>query len=169
MTGQERRKKILEILKNTEKPISGSQLAKKMDVSRQVIVQDVALLRAERNEIIATPRGYLLSPYQSQKVRRVFMVCHDREGIQKELEIIIDYGGKVLDTIVEHPIYGELTPSLMVETRKDIQDFMHQLERHKTVPLLRLTHGVHFHTVEAKDEETLDLIEKELREKNYLC
>ena len=57
----------------------------------------------------------------------------------------------------------------MVETRKDIQDFMHQLERHKTVPLLRLTHGVHFHTVEAKDEETLDLIEKELREKNYLC
>ncbi|NLL71720.1 MAG: transcription repressor NadR [Epulopiscium sp.] len=169
MTGQERREKILEVLEKAKEPISGSELAKQMKVSRQVIVQDIALLRAEQKEILATPRGYLLHLYQPQTARRVFMVCHDREGIQEELEIIVDLGGQVIDTIVEHPIYGELTARLMVENRKDVQDFIHQLDQYKTVPLLRLTHGVHFHTVEARDEKTLDLIESQLKQKKYLC
>lgn len=158
----------MDLLKEASEPVSGSRLAKEMEVSRQVIVQDIALLRAEKEEILATPRGYLLHPYQSQIAKRVLMVCHDREGIQEELEIIVDLGGSAIDTIVEHPIYGDLTASLMVKSRRDVYDFVTKLEKYKTVPLLRLTHGVHFHTIEAKDEMTLDLIEKALEEKGFL-
>ena len=54
ISGEERREKIIQKLKTSEKPISATTFAKIFDVSRQVIVQDVALLRANGNSIIST-------------------------------------------------------------------------------------------------------------------
>ena len=58
--GDIRREKIIEIMSNQKEPVSGSDLAKKFSVSRQVIVQDIALLRATNKNILSTNKGYFL-------------------------------------------------------------------------------------------------------------
>ena len=109
MEGVERREKLIAILKNRkEEPISGTELAKQLGVSRQVIVQDIALLRAVNKNILSTTKGYLLYYQEARKVNRCFMVKHSTDQIEEELCIIVDHGGKVLDVIVMHDIYGEL-------------------------------------------------------------
>lgn len=168
MTGEERRKKIIEILQESEEPVSGTELAKRLNVSRQVIVQDIALLRAVNRNIISTTKGYVLYYQELQKVNRCFLVRHSDEEIEDELCIIVDNGGKVLDVIVMHDIYGEISTGLIIKNRKDVYDFLEKLKGHKTVPLKELTGGVHLHTVEADSESILDSIEQKLREKNYL-
>ena len=60
MNGDERRKKIINILSSSKSPVAGVALAKELDVSRQVIVQDIALLRANGAAIFSTNRGYLI-------------------------------------------------------------------------------------------------------------
>lgn len=168
MTGEERRKKILEILRKSREPMSGSELAAKLGVSRQVIVQDIALLRAINRNIISTTKGYVLYYQENEKVNRCFMVKHTDEQIEDELCTIVDNGGKVLDVIVIHDIYGEISAGLILRNRRDVYDFVDKIKESKTVPLKGLTGGVHLHTVEADSEEILDEIEKKLREKNYL-
>lgn len=166
--GEERRSKIIEILKSREEPVSGMELAKALNVSRQVIVQDIALLRAVNRNIISTTKGYLLYYQEVQKVNRCFLVKHTDEQIEDELCIIVDNGGKVLDVIVMHDIYGEISTGLIIKNRQDVYDFIEKLKEHKTLPLKELTGGIHLHTVEADSEAILDSIEKKLREKNYL-
>ena len=58
----DRREKLLNLVKRSKRPLSGTWLARKLGVSRQVIVQDVALLRAHGEQVHSTPRGYLFSP-----------------------------------------------------------------------------------------------------------
>lgn len=166
--GEERRTKIIEILKNSEEPVSGTELAKRLKVSRQIIVQDIALLRAVNRNIISTTKGYLLYYQEAQKANRCFLVKHTDEQIEEELCIIVDNGGKVLDVIVMHEIYGEISTGLIIKNRQDVYDFVAKLKEQKTVPLKGLTGGVHLHTVEADSEAILDSIEKKLREKKYL-
>ncbi len=168
MTGEERRNKIIEILKNSDEPVSGAELARRLNVSRQVIVQDIALLRAVNRNIISTTKGYLLYYQESQKVNRCFLVKHSDEEIEDELCTIVDNGGKVLDVIVLHDIYGEISTGLIIKNRQDVYDFLEKIRSHKTIPLKDLTGGVHLHTVEADSESILDSIEKKLREKHYL-
>ena len=60
MEGKDRRERLIALLQQADTPISGTELAKQLGVSRQVIVQDVALLRAENCEILSTNKGYLL-------------------------------------------------------------------------------------------------------------
>lgn len=168
MTGEERRDKIIEILKNSDEPVSGAELARRLNVSRQVIVQDIALLRAVNRNIISTTKGYLLYYQESQKVNRCYLVKHSDEEIEDELCTIVDNGGKVLDVIVLHDIYGEISTGLIIKNRQDVYDFLEKLRSHKTIPLKDLTGGVHLHTVEADSEAVLDSIEKKLREKHYL-
>lgn len=168
MTGEERRKRIIEILKTSDEPVSGAELAKRLNVSRQVIVQDIALLRAVNRNIISTTKGYVLYYQEMQKVNRCFLVKHTDEQIEDELCIIVDNGGKVMDVIVMHEIYGEISTGLIIKNRQDVYDFTAKLRAHKTVSLKDLTGGVHLHTVEADSEEILDSIEKKLKEKNYL-
>jgi transcriptional regulator of NAD metabolism len=168
MTGEERRKKIIEILQKSDEPVSGAELAKTLNVSRQVIVQDVALLRAVNRNIISTTRGYVLYYQEVQKANRCFSVRHTDDEIEDELCIIVDNGGKVLDVIVMHDIYGEISTGLIIKNRKDVYDFVEKLKAHRTTPLKELTGGAHLHTVEADSEGTLDTIEKKLREKGYL-
>lgn len=169
MEGVERREKLIAILKNSkDEPISGTELAKQLGVSRQVIVQDIALLRAVNKNILSTTKGYLLYYQEAEKVNRCFMVKHTTDQIEDELCAIVDHGGKVLDVIVIHHIYGEIRTDLILSNRKDVYDFVKKVNDKQTVPLKELTDGTHLHTVEADSEEILDNIEQALREKGYL-
>ncbi|HHW57493.1 MAG TPA: transcription repressor NadR [Clostridia bacterium] len=168
MTAQERRKKILEILKEAKEPISGSELAKKFNVTRQIIVQDIAILRAKGIKILSTPQGYMVDRIQENRVKRVFAVKHGYDRTEEELNLIVDNGGKVLDVIVEHPYYGEIKGLLMLSSRYDISKFMECIKEGKATLLSSLTDGVHLHTVEAENEEALKRIQEALKEKGFL-
>ena len=166
MTGKERREDILNTIKGIKKPISGTELAKKYDVSRQVIVQDIALLRAENHKIYSTTRGYLLQ--EEESIKKIFEVCHTDEQMEDELKTIVDLGGTVADVFVEHKVYGSLRADLNINSRKKIDEFIEKIKRGESNPLKNLTFGKHFHTIQADDEETLECIEKELEKKGYL-
>lgn len=168
MEGISRREKLIEILENAKQPISGTELAKRLKVSRQVIVQDIALLRAVNKNILSTTKGYLIYVREDEKVNRCFMVKHTTEEILDELCTIVDLGGKVLDVIVSHDIYGEIKADLIISNRQDVYDFVQKVKENNTRPLKELTDNIHLHTIEADSEEVLDIIEQKLREKGYL-
>lgn len=139
-------------------------------MSRQVIVQDIALLRASNKNILSTNKGYFLyNPGKGpQKPKRSFCVQHTTEQMQDELYTIVDYGGKVLDAVVEHDIYGQITVDLMLCNRMDVDEFMERIRKSKSQPLNVLTGGKHWHTVEADTEPMLQVIGEKLREKGFL-
>lgn len=168
MTGNERREKLIQIIRDRTKPISGGELAKMLGVSRQVIVQDIALLRASDFDIISTTKGYMLYQTEDKKIKRVFMVKHSTKDIEDELCTIVDNGGKILDVHVIHEIYGQIVTELIIRNRSDVYDFVEKVRTKKIVPLKELTAGTHHHTIEADSEETLNRIEEALRRKNYL-
>ena len=161
LEGKNRREKIVEILKNETVPISGAALAKMTGVSRQVIVQDITLLRTQY-QILATAKGYLMYPVHGEKPRRIFCVKHKDEETKEELCRIVDHGGKVLDVIVEHDVYGQIRADLMLSCRKEVEEFCSLLEKSRSGPLNMIGGGVHYHTVEAENESILDEIEQEL-------
>ncbi len=167
MSGVQRRSKILETIQSSNRAISASALAKQLGVSRQVIVSDIALLRASDHNIISTNRGYIMQP-ETLKASRIFRVNHSNKQIADELNLIVDFGGKVTNVIVDHMIYGAITADLSISSRKDVQDFINELYSNQTRPLKELTNGVHAHTVYADSEELLDIIETKLKEKGYL-
>ncbi len=167
-TPETRKQKVLEELKNNGYH-KGLVLAELFNVTRQVIVKDIAILRAEGNAIIATPKGYFLNlPGESNKLRRVIATKHQKENIERELEIIVDNGGKVLDVIVEHPVYGEIKANLMIDNRADLASFMENTRKRKAKPLSSLTDGVHLHTVEADSREILERIVYQLDQEGLL-
>lgn len=168
MEGYERREKIGELLKNSREPVSGSALAELLGVSRQVVVQDIALLRTADKNIISTNKGYMYFAPGTGKCTRVFCVRHEDGRIEEELNIIVDNGGRALDVMVEHDVYGTITADLRISTRRDVTDFMRKINGNRSKPLSTVTGGVHYHTVEADTMEQLDCIEKELLEKGYL-
>lgn len=166
MDGAKRRKEILEVIMKNEYKISGTKLAEMFEVSRQVIVQDIALLRAEGYDIISTNRGYLCK--QKEKVSRVFYIYHEDDRMQEELNLIVDNGAKADDVFVNHNVYGELRADLHVDSRKKVAEFMIGIEGGMSSPLNKITSGYHYHTISAESEEILDAVEKELREKKFL-
>ena len=169
MEGNKRRENIIKILNQRSEPISGGELSKLLGVSRQVIVQDIALLRASDINILSTTKGYLLYPSDYPRVKRTIKVKHTTEQIEDELCTIVDNGGKVLDVFVIHEIYGEITTELVIRNRQDVYDFVKKVKEKQIVPLKELTAGVHLHTIEADSEKALDRIENALREKKYLA
>lgn len=166
MTGAERRKEILKLIKESPTPLSGGALGNATGVSRQVIVQDIALLRTEGYSILATARGYLLD--EPKENIRLFKVCHDESRTEEELTTIVDLGGCILDVMVNHRVYGKVSAPLQIKNRRDVQSFLKHLESGKSSPLLNITSGYHFHRVSAESEEILDEIEEALRQKNFL-
>jgi transcriptional regulator of NAD metabolism len=168
MEGSKRREQLVKILSEQKEPISGGALSNLLGVSRQVIVQDIALLRAQDINILSTTRGYLIYQSDSSRVKRIFKVKHTTEQIEDELCTYVDNGGKILDVLVNHEIYGEITTALIIRNRQDVYDFVRKVKDKKIVPLKDLADGVHQHTVEADSEETLDRIEKALMDKGYL-
>jgi hypothetical protein len=166
MTGTERRDEILRVIKESDKPLSASKLAEKYGVSRQVVVQDIALIRASGNEILSTNRGYILN--EPVSVSRVFKVSHTDEELEDELVSIVDLGGTVRNVVVNHKIYGRMEAVLNISSRRHVAAFMNDIKSGKSSPLMKITSNYHYHNVEADSVETLDLIEKMLREKGYL-
>ena len=164
MTGSERRQELLQLLSGTQTPLSGTALAKHFDVSRQVIVQDMALLRAQGHEVLST--NLIQAPL---RVSRIFKVFHTSEQIADELCTIVDLGGTAEDVFVHHKIYGQIQAPLHISSRRDVQIFLEELKSGKSTPLKDVTSGYHYHTVSADSNETLDLIGQELEKKGYLC
>ena len=170
MTGDERRNKILLKLQETTTPLPGTALAKEFHVSRQIIVQDIALMRAENHRILSTNKGYLLRSEitDDTQPKRVFFVKHTAEQIQDEFNAVIELGGKILDVAVEHELYGQIRVDLLIENAADAADFCEKFQNCRDNPLNVLTDNCHYHTVSAPSEKLLDLIEDELRRKNIL-
>ena len=166
MTGSERRAGIIRQIQKSSKPVSGSELAKSYNVSRQVIVQDIALIRAKGYDIISTNRGYILNIPRS--VSRVFKVQHTDEELTDELYAIVDLGGCVENVMVNHKVYGHIEAILNISSRRKVYEFMNDIKSGKSSPLKNITSNYHYHTVSADSEETLDLIENELRQMGFL-
>ncbi|WP_278044672.1 transcription repressor NadR [Senegalia massiliensis] len=164
-----RRKKILELLIKENNPIKGAIIAEKFNVSRQVIVQDIAILRAKGKKIMATPNGYMIIKYENNFLEKTIVSVHkDDENIEEELNIIVDLGAKVLDVIVEHPVYGEIKGQLMISSRKDVKDFIKNMKENNASTLATLTEGVHIHTIRVPNEDVFSQIKEKLKEKNFL-
>ncbi|MCI9371590.1 MAG: transcription repressor NadR [Lachnospiraceae bacterium] len=170
MEGEKRREEIISCLTKSTQPISGTELARNFHVSRQVIVQDIALLRATNKNILSTNRGYILyNPKNPPSgAKRILPVFHTSDRIREELYTIVDYGGKVLDVVVEHEVYGQITADLFLKNRGDVDDFMEKLLKNNSNPLNILTNGEHYHTIEAESEEILDMIEEKLSQRGFL-
>ncbi len=169
MDSDKRRASILMVIQKNVEPVTGADLAKRFQVSRQAIVQDIALLRAAGHEIFATPQGYILpQSLHSRQHQRIFAMKHTPQEIYDELMSIVDLGGKIINVIVEHPIYGEFKGQLMLASPSDVRDYLDRMSQEGAEPLSSLTEGVHLHTIEADKVETIDRIEQVLREKGYL-
>ncbi|MDM5156625.1 transcription repressor NadR [Bacillus sp. DX1.1] len=156
--GEERRQLILQWLLATDEPLSGNELSKKTNVSRQVIVQDISLLKARNEPIIATAQGYLyLKPQAKQNTFERVIVCqHKPEEVRQELTTLVDHGVTIKDVKVEHPVYGDLTASIMVGNRFDVEQYLKKIEDTKAVYLSQLTEGIHLHTIEADSTAKLN-------------
>lgn len=166
MNGEERREKLIQQIKTAKSPLSGTQLAKQFNVSRQVIVNDIALLRASHIDIISTNRGYLINTPAYSK--RIFKVKHDDAAFEDEMQTIIDAGGKLQDISIDHPVYGRICASLEIYSRNDIVKFKEKMQSGHATPLCKITSGVHYHTVLAYSEEILNDVSEALRQKGFL-
>ena len=167
MSAKARREQILEVLQQANQPISASTLAKQFCVSRQIIVGDIALLRAGGVDISATPKGYLMNRDRGGLRRQV--VCqHRREQMGEELNICVDHGCTVLDVIVEHPVYGQLAGQIQVSTRYEVNQFLELVAQGSARGLAELTDGIHLHTLRCPDEAAFQRVRQELDAKGFL-
>lgn len=165
--GKDRRQQIIHILRDSDGPVSGNSLAGLLNVSRQVIVQDIALLRANGMDIISTNLGYVLQA--GNETERVYKVFHTEEETQEELNLMVDLGGCVKDVFVYHKAYGVIRADLNFKSRKQIQDYINKLKTGKSSLLMNVTSGYHYHTVSADSEETLDQIFEALDQRGFLA
>lgn len=162
-----RRKEIIDYIMESGHPVSGTKLAESFGVSRQVIVQDIALLRAEGYEIISTNRGYICRGSRPAAVR-VLKMRHTDADIRKELNMIVDMGGTVEDVFIRHKIYGELRAPMHISSRLKVDKFIDDIKSGKSSPLKKVTSDYHYHTISAENEEILDYIEQTLK-KEGIC
>lgn len=166
MNGSERRAKIVHRIQESKEPVSGKKLAEVYGVSRQVIVQDMALLRTAGYDIISTNRGYIL--HAQNMISRVFKVQHTDEQTEEELYEIVDLGGCVENVMVNHKVYGHMEAPLGIQSRRKAAAFIDDIKSGKSSPLKNITSNYHYHTVSAESEEILDEIEEMLRSKGFL-
>ncbi len=166
MKAEKRREEILSLMGNTRTPLPANILADRFGVSRQVIVQDIAILRARGYAVTATNRGYVLSA--KTRAERVFKCRHSFEEIVDEGAIIIQSGGKVEDIFVNHRVYGRISARLDLITMTHVEELYRSLVSGASKPLMSVTDGYHYHTVSAESEAALDEIENKLRERGFL-
>ncbi|MGG1241829.1 transcription repressor NadR [Bacillus cabrialesii] len=156
LMGANRRDQLLLWLKESTSPLTGGELAKKANVSRQVIVQDISLLKAKNEPIIATSQGYVYIAQQHQQAERIIACLHGPERTEEELQLIVDEGVTVKDVKIEHPVYGDLTAAIQVGTRKEVSHFIKKITSTNAAYLSQLTDGVHLHTLTAPDEHRIN-------------
>lgn len=162
MDAAQRRTAIAQYLEQTAGPVSAAALARKFSVSRQIVVGDVALLRAGGVDVAATPRGYVRAR-TSPGLRRT-LACRHRDGqMEAELNAIVDQGCTVVDVIVEHPIYGQLTGPLELSNRYEVAQFISRCREQSAAPLSQLTEGIHLHTILCPDQGACDRVREALR------
>lgn len=165
MKADNRRKEIVAILMSEQKPISGGELSNRLGVSRQIIVQDVSVLKGLGYDILSTHSGYIM--YTSPLIERVFKVKHATEQTEDELNSIVDLGGMVADVFVWHKVYGKISAKLNIFSRLNVKQFIEGVRSGKSSELMNITSGYHYHTVRADSEEILDKIKAILDEKGY--
>ncbi len=167
MKAQERRKTIINILLSEDRPIPGGELSEKCGVSRQIIVQDIAVLKGQGFDILSTHNGYLVqkSPFKD----RVFKVKHSTEQTEDELSTIVELGGTVVDVFVWHKVYGKMVAPLNIFSSLQIKQFIEGVRTGKSTELMNITGGYHYHTVRAEKEDILDRIAEVLSEKGYIA
>ena len=161
MNSEERRLSIVKRLKQSSAPISASVLAKEFSVTRQIIVADIALLRASGLSIIAESKGYVLHKVDDKNIKRI-IVKHGKDKVLEELYTILDNGGKILDVIIEHTIYGKISVELNIFSRYDADEFVKKVDLSHATPLSLLTEGVHIHTISVVDEKSFERIKDRL-------
>lgn len=171
---EERRAKILSILKDRSTPIKAAELAQITGVSRQIIVQDMHLLRAREEPIIATSQGYIYnifpasSPTPLSGVQRIILTKHSPEDMEKELNILVDHGVTVLDVGIEHSVYGKINRSLGLKTRYDVKKFTAEMMGKDATLLSSMTEGQHLHTLQAPDEQSMERACQKLAQEGFL-
>lgn len=168
--GEERRSFILQQLKDSPVPLTGSELANKTNVSRQVIVGDITLLKAKNEPIIATSQGYIYLKQNSStySFERTIACRHSPKDTEKELNLLVDHGVLVKDVKIEHTVYGDLTASIMVSNRQEVKHFMENMQKTRASLLSELTDGIHIHTISASSTQILDKAEEALKAEGFL-
>ncbi len=162
----ERRKAIVNLLLSAKEPISGGELAQRFDISRQIIVQDITVLKGTGYEILSTSQGYVMQ--KSPLAERVFKVRHTTDQTEDELSCIVDLGGTVVDVFVWHKVYGKIDAALNIFSQMHIKQFLEGVRTGQSTELMHITGGYHYHTVRADNEAILDHIEAALTERNYI-
>lgn len=166
MKADERRKAIVACLMAEQKAIAGGELAGRFGVSRQIIVQDIGLLKAAGYEILSTHHGYIL--HKTPLAERVFKVRHTTEQTEDELSCIVELGGTVVDVFVWHKVYGKIEAKLNIFSMLQVKQFIEGVRSGRSTELMTVTGGYHYHTVRADSEEILDTIAKALDERRYI-
>ena len=167
MNTGERRGEILKILKQAEVPIAARELAGRFGVSRQVIVQDLAVIRASTPGILSTTKGYVME--QDSSCTREFKVRHSQDKAVQELNLIVDCGGHVKNISISHRVYGRVSAEMDIRSRQDVSEFIQALQNSRSTVLSSATSGYHYHTVHADSEEILDEIQEELQKAGFLA
>ncbi|RFU60698.1 transcription repressor NadR [Bacillus sp. V59.32b] len=169
LLGDDRRAQLLHILKTSGKPVTGTELARIANVSRQVIVGDITLLKAKHEPIVATAQGYMyFHTSATQSSERIVACLHGPERTEEELNLLVDLGITVKDVTIEHPVYGDLTASIRVSSRKEVKQFLDKIAATNAAFLSELTDGIHLHTLIAPSEELLDEAEDALSKAGLL-
>lgn len=166
MNAQDRREKIANYLLTETDAVKGETLSQKFNVSRQIIVGDIAWLKAKGFEIISTHNGYVMN--KSPLKERVVKVKHTTEQTEDELNTIVDLGGTIVDVFVWHKVYGKVRANLNIFSRLQVRQFLEGVRSGKSTELMNITGGYHYHTIRAENEEVLNAIENALKEKNYI-
>ena len=163
MNNEQRRIEILNTLKESTLPISANAFAKEFSVTRQIIVADIALLRASGYPIRAEHKGYVLEKVESNEIRKRIVVKHGAKEVTEELYAVVDNGGRVIDVIVDHSIYGKISAELNLSSRYDIDMFVKKITDENITPLSLLTDGLHIHTIAVKDLDSYERIIEDLK------
>lgn len=167
MKAAERRKAIVNLLLSSNEAISGGKLSEEFGVSRQIIVQDITVLKGSGYEILSTHYGYILQ--KSPLKERVFKVHHTTEQTEDELNLIVDLGGTVVDVFVWHKVYGKMTAPLNIFSPLHVKQFIEGVRTGKSTELMTITGGYHYHTIRAESKEILDQIAVSLNERGYIA
>lgn len=167
MKANERRKAIVSFLLSEKRAVTGGELSEKFEVSRQIIVQDITVLKASGYDIISTHSGYIVR--QTPLAERVFKLYHTSEQTEDELSCIVELGGTVADVFVWHKVYGKIAATLNIFSPLQVKQFIEGVRTGKSTELMHITGGYHYHTVRAENEEILDEIERALKERGYIA
>ena len=169
MNTAQRRTEILKLLQQEEKPVAARAMASQFGVSRQVIVQDMAVIRASTPGILSTTRGYVLQQDKDIACTREFKVRHGQEQAAEELNLIVDCGGRVKNISISHRLYGRISADMDIRSRQDVSEFIEALKNSRSSVLSNAPSGYHYHLVAADSQKRLDMIQEKLQEAGFLA